>query len=85
MAIWYSVIEKTQKWFLSVAGVVTAVFGIYLYGRNRGSTDTKVKIERADHAKAKQVQDAADRARRADGDNLPPIERLRRAKRLRDL
>jgi hypothetical protein len=81
MAIWL----RFKVYILAITGTLSALFGVYLYGRNRGSTDTKVKIERADHAKAKQIQDAADRARRADGDNLPAIERLRRAKRLRDL
>jgi hypothetical protein len=81
MAIWL----RFKAAILTLGAGLTALFGVYLYGRNRGSTDTKVKIERADHAKSKQIQDAADRARRADGDNLPAIERLRRAKRLRDL
>jgi hypothetical protein len=81
MAIWL----RFKVYILAITGTLSALFGVYLYGRNRGSTDTKVKIERADHAKSKQIQDAADRARRADGDNLPAIERLRRAKRLRDL
>jgi len=81
MAIWL----RFKAAILTLGAGLTALFGVYLYGRNRGSTDTKVKIERADHAKAKQIQDAADRARRADGDNLPAIERLRRANRIRDL
>jgi len=81
MAIWL----RFKVYILAITGTLSALFGVYLYGRNRGSTDTKVKIERADHAKAKQIQDAADRARRADGDNLPAIERLRRANRIRDL
>jgi hypothetical protein len=81
MAIW----GKIKVYILAITGTLSALFGVYLYGRNRGSTDTKVKIERADYAKAKQIQDAADRARRADGDNLPAIERLRRANRIRDL
>jgi hypothetical protein len=81
MAIWL----RFKAAILTLGAGLTALFGVYLYGRNRGSTDTKVKIERADHAKSKQIQDAADRARRADGDNLPAIERLRRANRIRDL
>jgi hypothetical protein len=81
MAIWL----RFKVYILAITSTLSALFGVYLYGRNRGSTDTKVKIERADHAKSKQIQDAADRARRADGDNLPAIERLRRANKLRDL
>jgi len=34
---------------------------------------------------ARDIQDAADRVRRADGDNVDPIERLRTYKRLRDI
>jgi hypothetical protein len=85
MAIWYSVIDKTQKWFLAVAGVIGSALMIYAYGRHRGSEDLQIEMERADHEKARKIEDAADRARRADGDNVIPIERLRRANRIRDL
>lgn len=85
MGIWGSVIEKAQKWVLSVAGVVTAVFGIYLYGRQQGSLREAQKAAEKDRQNARIIEDAADRARRADGDNIPAIERLRKHKRLRDL
>lgn len=85
MEIWHSVIDKTQKWFLAVVGVFGSALAIYAYGRHRGSEDTEIEMERADHEKARKIEDAADRARRADGDNVIPIERLRRANRIRDL
>lgn len=85
MAIWYSVIDKTQKWFLAVVGVFGSALAIYAYGRHRGSEDLEIEMERADHDKAQKIEDAADRARRADGSNVIPIERLRKYKRLRDL
>ena len=81
MAIWL----KFKGYILAFGAALTALFGVYLYGRHRGSEDTEIEMERADNANARKVEDAADRARRADGDNLPAVERLRRAKRLRDL
>jgi hypothetical protein len=80
MAIWL----RFKAAILTLGAGLTALFGVYLYGRNRGSTDTKVKIERADHAKAKQIQDAADRARRADGGGVSSVDRLRKYRKLRD-
>jgi len=78
-------LTRFQNWILAIAGVVASALSIYAYGRHRGSVDTEIDMERADHDKAQKIEDAADRVRRADGDNLPPVERLRRAKRLRDL
>jgi len=78
-------LTRFQNWILAIAGVVASALSIYAYGRHRGSQDTKIDMERADHDKAQKIEDAADRVRRADGDNLPAVERLRRAKRLRDL
>ena len=84
MGIWESVIDKTYKWILSVAGIVTAVFGIYLYGRQQGSLKEAQKAAEKDQENARRIEDAADRARRVDGDNLPAIDRLRKHNRLRD-
>ena len=78
-------LTRFHNWFLAVAGVIGSALAIYAYGRHRGSEDTEIEMERADHAKARKVEDAADRARRADGDNLLPIDRLRKYKKLRDL
>ena len=44
----------------------------------------KMTLE-ADNAQARKIEDLADKVRRADGDNRTAIERLRVAKRLRDL
>jgi len=81
MAIWYSAIEKTQKWFLSVAGVITAVFGIYLYGSRQGALREAQKAAEKDRKNARRIEDVADKARTVDGD---PVERLRKHGQLRD-
>jgi uncharacterized membrane protein YdjX (TVP38/TMEM64 family) len=81
MAIWGSVVDKLGKWWLSVAGVVTAAFSIYLYGRSTGSARAQQKAAEADQKQAKKVEDNADKARASDiGD---PAEFLRRRGRLR--
>jgi hypothetical protein len=81
MAIWL----KLKGYIMALMGVLTALFGVYLYGRNSGRKDTQIEHDRANFKKSREIEDAADRARRADGDNLPAVERLRRASRLRDL
>jgi hypothetical protein len=81
MAIWL----RFKAYILALGAGLAALFGVYLYGRSSGATDAKLKIERADHAKARKIEDLADRARRADGDNLPAVERLSKHKRLRDI
>jgi hypothetical protein len=81
MAVWL----KLKGYIIAVMGVLSAIFGVYLYGRNSGRRDTRIEQERATVKQARKIEDAADRARRADGDNVPAIERLRRYKKLRDL
>jgi hypothetical protein len=81
MAIWL----KFKAAILALGAGLAALFGVYLYGRSTGKQDTQIKQERANIKKSREIEDAADRARRADGDNVPAVERLRRAKRLRDL
>jgi len=81
MAIWL----KFKGYILAFGAALTAIFGVYLYGRISGASDAKLKIERADNAQARKIEDLADRVRRSDGDNGTSIERLRRAKRIRDL
>jgi hypothetical protein len=81
MAIWL----KFKGYIIAVMGALSAIFSIYMYGRHSGSLDTQIKQERANLKKSKEIEDAADRVRRADGDNHTPIERLRRYKRLRDI
>ena len=81
MAIWL----KFKGYIMSVMAVLGAIFGIYMYGRRTGSQDTQIEHERANIKKSREIEDAADRARRSDGDNHTPVERLRRYKRIRDL
>ena len=81
MAIWL----KFKGYILAFGAALTALFGVYLYGRHRGSEDTEIEMERADNANARKVEDAADRVRRHDGGGASPVERLRKYKRLRDI
>ena len=81
MAIWL----KFKGYIIAFTGALMALWGIYMYGRRTGSQNTQIRHERANIKKSREIEDAADRARRSDGDNHTPIERLRRAKRLRDL
>jgi len=81
MAIWL----KFKGYIVALGAALAAIFGVYLYGRNSGRKDTQIEHDRANIKKSREIEDAADQARRADGDNLPAVERLRRYKRLRDL
>ena len=75
---------RFHAWIMSLAGVLASGLAIYAYGRSTGKQDTKDKIERADYAKSRQIQDAADRARRAEGGGLSAADRLRKYRKLRD-
>ena len=81
MAIWL----KFKGYIIAFTGALMALWGIYMYGRRTGSQDTQIEHERANIKKSREIEDAADRVRRADGDNATPIERLRRYKRIRDV
>ena len=82
MGIWGSVVDKVGKWWLSLAGVVTAAFSIYLYGRSAGAARAEQKAAEADRKQARKVEDEADKARAVDiGD---PAEFLKKRGRLRD-
>jgi hypothetical protein len=76
---------KIKGYVIAFLSSLAALWAIYWAGRRRGVQNEQIKRERADIKQSVKIQDAADRARRADGDNVPAIERLRRAKRLRDL
>ena len=81
MVIWGSVVEKLGKWWVSLASIVTAAAGIYLYGRRAGSVRAEQKAAEADRKQARKVQDNADKARASDiGD---PAEFLRQRGKLR--
>jgi len=77
--------SKIKGYVIASLSSLAALWAIYWAGRRRGVQNEQIKRERADIKQSVKIQDAADRARRADGDNVPAIERLRRAKRLRDL
>ena len=81
MAIWL----KFKAWIIAVAAAISAVIGIYFYGRKSGAIQEAQRQRENDLDTARKVEDAADRARRADGDNVDPVERLQRYSRLRDL
>jgi hypothetical protein len=77
MAIWLSV----RKWVIGAAAAISAVVGIYLYGRSSGALREAQKAAEKDRKNARRIEDAADKARTVDGD---PVERLRKHKQLRD-
>ena len=81
MAIWL----KFKGYIIAFTGALMGLWGVYMYGRRTGSQDTQIEHERANIKKSREIENAADRARRADGDNYTPIERLRRYKRIRDV
>jgi hypothetical protein len=76
---------KFKAQIIALGAGLVALVGIYWAGKRSGAKDERIEQERADAEQARRIQDVADRARRADGDNLPPVERLQRAKRIRDL
>ena len=76
---------KFKAQIIALGAGLAALVGIYWAGKRSGAKDERIEQERADVEQARRIQDVADRARRADGDNLPPVERLRVAKKLRDL
>lgn len=71
MAIWL----KFKGWIIAAAAAVSAVMGIYLYGRRQGSLREAEKAAEKDRQNARRVEDAADNARTNTGD---PVERLRK-------
>jgi hypothetical protein len=77
MAIWL----KFKGWLIAAVAAVSAVMGIYLYGRRQGSLREAEKAAEKDRQNARRVEDAADNARTITGD---PVERLRQHKKLRD-
>ena len=81
MAIWI----KFKAYIIAVCAGIAALIGVYFYGRKSGSLQEMQRQTEADLDQAKKIEDAADRVRRADGDNVDPIERLSKHKRLRDI
>jgi hypothetical protein len=81
MAIWL----RFREWIIAVGAAMAALVGIYMYGKHSGSLKEMQRQMEKDRDTARKIEDAADRARRSDGDNVDPVERLRQYKRLRDL
>lgn len=81
MAIWL----KFKSYIIAAVGGILAALGIYFVGRSQGYNQAETDAREADYEAARRIEDKADRVRRADGDNLPPVERLRKYKRIRDL
>ena len=81
MAIWL----RFKAWIIATAAGLSALLAMYVYGRTQGAAKERLNQAEADQKTARGVEDAADRARLADGDNVDPVERLRKFKRLRDL
>lgn len=81
MAIWL----RFKAWIIATAAGLSALLAMYVYGRTQGAARERLKQSESDRKTARGVEDAADRARLADGDNVDPVERLRKFKRLRDL
>jgi hypothetical protein len=81
MAIWL----RFKGYIIATFGAILSVLAIYLAGRRQGYNDAENDVREADNAQARTIEDLADRVRRADGDNATAVERLRVAKRLRDL
>lgn len=71
--------------YLTAAGAaLLAGLAAYFQARRAGARAAQIEAKENDHAKARAIEDAADRARRADDAGADPLERLRDAGRLRD-
>lgn len=81
MAIWL----KFKAYIIGIGGVITALLAIYFTGRTQGYNKAETNAREADNAQARKIEDVADRVRHADGNNVTAIERLRVARKLRDL
>ena len=75
---------RFKGYIIAFAGAVLGALSIYFVGRSHGYGSAENDAREADNETARNIEDAADRVRRVDGDNRTPIERLRRFKRLRD-
>lgn len=72
MAIW---LIKFREWIVVALAAISAVVGIYLYGRQQGSYREAQKAAERDQQNARRIEDAADKARTVNGD---PVKRLRK-------
>ena len=72
---------RLGRMFGGVIAAVAILFGVYVHGRNEGSTDAKRKMVDRDRKDADDVRKRAADARGVDGDS---VDRLRDHGRLRD-
>ena len=76
---------KFKAYIIGIASLLTTLLAIYWAGRTQGYNSAENDAREADHAQARKIEDVADMVRRADGNNVTAIERLRVARKLRDL
>jgi hypothetical protein len=76
-----AILTRLRGWIIGAVAAISAVIGIYLYGRSAGSLREAQKAAERDRQNARRIEDAADKARTNDGD---PVERLRKHGHLRD-
>jgi len=76
---------KFKGYIIGIASVIASVVAIYWAGRRQGYNSAENDAREADHEQARKIEDIADRVRNADGNNVTAIERLRVARKLRDL
>ena len=77
MAIWL----KFKVWIVAIGAAIAGIIGVYFYGRKSGSMQEAQRQTEKDIETARDIQDAADRARLIDGD---VIDRLHKHGKLRD-
>ena len=81
IALWL----KFKGWIIAIASAVAAVIGIYFYGKKSGSLQEAQRQQQIDSDTAREVEDAADRARKPIGDDRDDvIKRLSKHGQLRD-
>ena len=81
MAIWL----RFKAYIIAGLSAILGFIAFYAYARKQGYDSAEQDVREADNAQARKIEDIADRVRRADGDNRTAIERLRSARRIRDL
>jgi len=80
MAIWL----KFKAYIIALGALIVGVIAIYFSGKRDGVQNEFNRQSQIDNKQARKIEDAADRARKHDGNNVDAIERLRRAGKLRD-
>jgi hypothetical protein len=76
-----AILTQIKVWLIAALAALSALFGIYLYGRQQGSHREAQKAAEKDRQNARRIEDVADSARTDTGD---PVERLHKHGKLRD-